>query len=114
MGNYHQDSLLSHKDFVAIDVEYANSIQSICQVGLAIVRDLRVVDWYRWLIQPPGNYYEKQYTNKHGITPADTADAPFFEQVWPEIWEHLCGELSVYIIECIVILDLCSRCLRRP
>lgn len=80
------------RDFVAIDVEYADRAQHICQFGLAVVRDLKVVESRFWNIQPPANRYEQQYTNKHHLTAADTFHSPTFEQAWPEIYEYLRGE----------------------
>lgn len=73
------------RDFVTIDVEYADSEQNICQVGLAEVKDLQIVTSRSWLIQPPCNYYEEHYIRKHHITPDDTQNAGFFDQVWQEI-----------------------------
>ena len=46
------------KDFTAIDVEYADREQNICQVGLAVVRNLEIVERRSWLIQPPDNHYD--------------------------------------------------------
>lgn len=80
------------RDFVAIDIEYADSIQHICQLGLVVVRNLEIVDRRSWLMRPPGNRYEERCIRVHGITPDMTADAPSFEQAWPEIWEYLKGE----------------------
>lgn len=77
------------RDFVAVDVEYADSEQNICQLGLVVVRDLKVVERRKWLIQPPGNFYEKRFMDVHGITPGDTAFAPTFDQAWPEIAGYL-------------------------
>lgn len=79
-------------DFVALDIEYADSIQHICQLGLVVVRNLEIVDRRVWLMRPPGNRYEERCIRVHGITPDVTADAPSFEQAWPEIWEYLKGE----------------------
>ena len=80
------------RDFVAIDIEYADSIQHICQLGLVVVRNLQIVDRRVWLMRPPGNRYEERCIRVHGITPEVTADAPSFEQAWPEIWGYLKGE----------------------
>jgi DNA polymerase-3 subunit epsilon len=76
-------------DFVAIDVEYADTAQNICQVGLAVVRNLQIVERRSWLIQPPGNFYEKRCMAVHGIMPNDTVWSPTFAEVWPEIAEYL-------------------------
>ena len=83
--NYHHPS----DNFVVVDVEYADHEQNICQFGLAVVRNLEITEQRTWVIQPPGNRYEKQYTEVHGMTAEDTANSPTFDQVWPEIYEHL-------------------------
>ena len=80
------------RDFVAIDVEYADRAQHICQFGLAVVRDLKVVESRFWNIQPPANRYEQQFMQHHHLTPSDTLHSPTFEQAWPEIYEYLRGE----------------------
>lgn len=76
-------------DFVAIDVEYANRDQDICQFGLAVVHDLRVEEKRNWLIQPPYNYYEDNYQNANKVRPEDTANEQTFDQVWPEIEPYM-------------------------
>lgn len=73
------------RDFIAIDVEYANSEQDICQVGIAEVRNLEVVRTLSWLIQPPGNIYEEGFIRTHHITPDMTARLGGFDVAWQEI-----------------------------
>ncbi len=53
----------------------------MCSVGVVIVREGEFVDSFYSLIQPEPNYY--LYWNKlvHGITNADTEDAPVFPYV---------------------------------
>lgn len=81
-------------DFVAVDVEYADNEQDICQIGLAVVRNLEITARRSWLIQPPDNHYEERVMRVHHITPEDTAAAPTFPDVWPEIQPYLLmGEL---------------------
>ena len=80
---------LLSRDFVAIDVEYADSEQHICQIGLAVVRNLEIEERILSFVRPPGNRYDERYVRVHGITPDKTAGAPSFEQVWPEIWKHM-------------------------
>lgn len=66
-------------DFVAIDFETANrSPASACQVGLARIRDGRVVDSDEWLIHPPAGHDEFAPFNVklHGISAAHVRDAP--------------------------------------
>lgn len=65
-------------DFTAIDFETANSSSaSACAVGLARVRDGRVVATAGWLIQPPAGHdrFFEINVGIHGIRPEDVADA---------------------------------------
>lgn len=73
-------------DWVAIDFETATgSRSSACALGLAEVVDGRVASTRSWLIQPPGNEYSEWNVRVHGIAPRATAEAPAFDEVWPEI-----------------------------
>ncbi|MDL9980794.1 exonuclease domain-containing protein [Microbacterium sp. ASV49] len=66
-------------DFTAIDFETANSSNaSACAVGLARVRDGRIVARAGWLIQPPPGHDAFFEVNMgiHGIHPEDVSDAP--------------------------------------
>ncbi len=73
-------------DFVAIDVETAHGKRwSICQIGMVKVEAGNIVDTYDKLVQPPGNEYFYRNIQIHGITPEDTANSPFFNQLWNEI-----------------------------
>ena len=92
MNKNDYQGFVSKPDFVAVDIEYADSIQSICQFGLTVVRGLEVVETRTWNIQPPGNRYEQRYAYTHHMAASDTVDAPTFEQAWPEIWEYLKDE----------------------
>lgn len=74
-----------NSNFIAIDVEYADREQNICQVGLAIVRDLQIVSTRSWLIQPPGNYYDPVMMRSHHVTPDMTATVGTFDVAWQEI-----------------------------
>jgi len=72
--------------FTALDFETANhSRQSICQVGLVRVVEGVVVQEVSRLVRPPDNRYFYIHTGIHGITADDTAEAPSFDEVWPEI-----------------------------
>lgn len=88
-NNYNQT--VPKPDFVAIDIEYADSAQNICQVGLAVVHNLEVTETLSWLICPPDNHYEDRFTEVHHITPFHTVLSPEFKEVWPEIEEKLRG-----------------------
>ena len=70
------------KDFAAIDFETANAHRaSVCSVGVVVVRDGEIVDSLYRLIRPRPNFYSRFTTAIHGLTYADTADAPDFEEV---------------------------------
>ncbi|MDO4995211.1 MAG: exonuclease domain-containing protein [Bacteroidales bacterium] len=73
-------------NFAAIDFETANHERtSVCSVGVVVVRDGEVVDTFYSLIQPEPNYYHYWNTRVHGLTCADTDDAPLFPEVWAQI-----------------------------
>ena len=80
--------------FVTIDVEWATRDQQICQIGMAVVRDGKIVEHPQWLIQPPGNEYDETLFRSHHIRPEMTATEPTLEDLWPEIQPYLqMGEL---------------------
>ena len=73
-------------DFAAIDFETANCERcSVCSVGVVIVRDGQIADKYYSLIKPEPEYYNYWCSQVHGLTAADTEDAPVFPKVWAEI-----------------------------
>ena len=81
-------------DFVAIDFETANrSPASVCQVGLALVRDGRVGQTWGSLVRPPCglDWFDPACTQVHGIVERDLDGQPSFERVWPEINKRLRG-----------------------
>ncbi len=73
-------------DFAAIDFETANNIpSSVCSVGVVVVRDGLFADSFYALIQPEPNYYTYWCSRVHGLTRADTEEAPVFPYVWERI-----------------------------
>lgn len=69
--------------FTAIDFETAQGYRwSICQVGLVRVEQGEIVKEINLLVQPPQNYYWTKMVQIHGITPNDTAESPFFDEIW--------------------------------
>lgn len=80
------------KDFAAIDFETANQdCASVCSVGVVVVRGGVVVDKYYSLIHPEPDYYSYWNTRVHGLTDADTCDAPSFREVWREVAPRVKG-----------------------
>ena len=74
------------KDFAAIDFETANECRSsVCSVGVVIVRDGQIVDTFYSLIHPEPEYYQWFCKQVHGLSEADTEDAPVFPYVWKKI-----------------------------
>ena len=83
------------KDFVAIDVETANNNEDICQIGICVVKDGIKQQPKVWMVQPPGNHYDKGQIKKHHITPDMTENSPVFDVVWEEVKEYLIGQILV-------------------
>ena len=72
--------------FAAIDFETANEHRtSVCSVGIVLVRDREIIDTFYSLIRPEPEFYRYWNTRVHGITLADTANAPVFPHVWQQI-----------------------------
>ena len=73
-------------DFAAIDFETANECpSSVCSAGIVIVRDGRIVDSFYSLIHPEPEYYQWFCQRVHGLSEADTDEAPVFPYVWEKI-----------------------------
>jgi DNA polymerase III subunit epsilon len=82
--------------FAAIDFETATaSRDSACAVGLTVFENWKVADSKSWLIQPPDNRYDAFNTRIHGLQAADTADAPTFSEIWPQVEQRIAGRLVV-------------------
>lgn len=77
-------------DFIAIDFETATGKRaSICEAGICVVKDGKVVGTKSWLVRPEDNAYSYWNIQIHGIHPEDTENAPEFPEVWSEILEYL-------------------------
>lgn len=83
--------------FTAIDFETAQGKRcSICQVGLVRVENGVITKEISFLVQPPGNYYWKWFTNDiHGISPEDTANEPTFDKLWHIIEPYITNQCVV-------------------
>lgn len=76
---------MSSDSFIAIDVETANfEPSSICSIGAVKVENGKVIDRRYSLVCPEPNYYTWRCTAVHGLSDADTFDAPSFGTVWSE------------------------------
>ena len=77
-------------DFVTIDFETANNDPaSVCAVGMAVVRNYSVVDTFYSLIRPLQKEFYPRNIRIHGITETMVANAPTFEEIYPEICSHI-------------------------
>ena len=81
-------------DFVAVDVETANSnVSSICQVGIAVVRSAEIKEVWTQLIDPH-DFFDPYNTAIHGIDHKMVSGYPRFEELCDKIVRHL-GEIVV-------------------
>ena len=83
-------------NFTAIDFETATGKRnSACAVGIVTVENGEITEEFYSLIQPPGNAYFGMNIAVHGIRPADTANSPTFQEIYPEIKTRLQGRTLV-------------------
>ncbi|WP_242917903.1 3'-5' exonuclease [Pontibacter liquoris] len=84
-------------DFITLDFETATPQRdSPCELGVTIVRDRQIVETKSWLIKPlyyP--HFNPFNVAVHGIRPADVAQQPTFEELWPAIKPYLDGHLLI-------------------
>ena len=74
------------KDFAAIDFETANEQRSsVCSVGVVVVRNGMIEDSFYSLIHPEPEYFHWFCQRVHGLSEADTENAPVFPYVWEKI-----------------------------
>lgn len=88
--------VMENLNFVALDLETANwQRNSICEIGIAIVKDSQIVESKSWLVRPEGNDYDGFNIYLHGITPQMTKNSPSFEKVWKEVEPYLTNQIVV-------------------
>lgn len=84
-------------DFVALDVETANSQRgSICSFGLSVVRNGKIVRTENWLTRPPAllDRFDGRNIGIHGITPGMVKNAPPFRMRLAQVLEVV-GDLPI-------------------
>lgn len=83
--------------FVALDFETATSdAASACALGVVRVEHGRVTDRRAWLVRPPGNRHDSRNTAINGLRASDTASAPSFGDLWPEVLDWL-GDVNLIL-----------------
>lgn len=91
-------------DFVAIDVETANSnMASICQIGVASFSTGGLVDEWKTYVDPE-DFFDPVNVHIHGITRETVADAPTL----PGIAEALLSRLDEHVALCHTNFDRVS------
>lgn len=83
-------------DFLALDFETANDQPiSACELGIAVVRNYKVVESRSWLIRPPKMEFATFNTRLHGISEADVLQERTFKELWHELQEYFSDELLI-------------------
>ena len=95
-------------DIIAIDLETATGKRaSICEAGICVVKDGKVIETKSWLVRPEDNAYSYWNIQIHGIHPEDTENAPVLPEVWVEILVYLTdtpvlvAHNAAFVISCI-------------
>lgn len=84
------------ENFNVIDFETANMYpDSICQIGITLVRDNKIENTLAFLVRPP--YDDFRNTGIHGIHLFNVQNEPTFAELWPEIKQYFEGQtLAAY------------------
>jgi DNA polymerase III epsilon subunit-like protein len=80
------------RDFTVVDIETTtNDVEraEVVEIAAVRVRDRAIVDELSLLVRPAGQI-EPGAEHIHGISDADVANAPRFDEVWPRVREF-CG-----------------------
>jgi len=83
-------------DFLALDFETSNEQDiSACELGIAVVRNYKIVESRSWLIRPPHLRFGEYNTKLHGISAEDVKEMPSFQELWIELKSYFEDELLV-------------------
>lgn len=73
-------------DFISIDFETANNdMTSACSLGIAVVKDLEIVNTEYYLINPLTKVFNSDNIAIHGITYDDVKECDSFDILWDHI-----------------------------
>ena len=76
-------------NFIAIDFETANSNRSsICSVGIAIVKNGKLLGTEHIYVKPTPNYYDSFNICLHGICDSDLKNEKTFKQQWKDLKKY--------------------------
>lgn len=83
------------KDYISIDIENPNSRgNSICSIGIVVVKDKKVVDEMYSLINPEDRF-DINNSEITGLEYTDVKDAPTFKEYWKSIKDILKNNIIV-------------------
>lgn len=83
-------------NFVALDFETATKNRnSICEIGIAVVKNSKVEEIKSWRVKPPKNEYDYINTLIHGIEPSDTENCKEFKEIWSEILPYFDNNIFI-------------------
>lgn len=101
---------MNNLNFIAIDFETATGKRdSICEAGICVVKNGKIVETKSWLVQPEDNLYSYWNIQIHGIRPEDTANEPAFPEVWAQILPYV--ETSPVLVAHNAAFDI--SCIRK-
>ncbi len=81
--------MASIEDFIALDVETANSdLSSICQIGLAKFENGSLASTWSSLVDPC-DFFSASNTAVHGLDASSVKDAPQFPKIHDELFDRL-------------------------
>ena len=81
--------------FIAIDVETANpDLASICQIGVVIFHDYKIVKEWETLINPE-DCFNPVNVSIHGIDEDTVQNAPKFPQIYKSFADIITGHILV-------------------
>lgn len=82
--------------FYSLDVETANPDQSsICQIGVGVFEDGKLVDTWKSYIDPQ-DYFHWRFIEIHGITPEMIGGQPTFPSVYPVLRQMFENNIVVH------------------
>lgn len=82
--------------FLALDLETANSdYSSICQIGIAVFEDNKIIKTWSTLVNPEDQFYGINIAI-HGIREIDVVNAPTLPQVYEQLKDLLQGNIVVH------------------
>lgn len=96
------------KSFIAVDFETASVNRMACQIGIVVVKDLKVIQEKLYWIRPPGDHYDINCMRVHRIAPEDTITKPYFDEVWKEI-EPLFNAYPVVAHNAVFDVDVLNK-----